>query len=446
MLDKILAAGQRLSPGLRQILSNLSWLFADKVLELALSLVVGVWVTRYLGPTQFGILTYAITFVAMFRLLSLGGLGSLVVRDLARDPACKEESLGTLFVLQLIGGVITLLVAVSAIFALQPDETLTHWLVGIIAAETLFNGFTTIELWFKSQIQSKYTVFAKKSAYVLMCTVRIALILFKAPLIMFAWARLAEMALAALGLVVVYQIQRNQIQEWRVRWRRAVELLQEGWPLVLSIVAVYIYADIDQLMLGSMLPDKSELGFYAAAVKVSRLLDFFPMVLASSILPKLTQLKEKSSEDYLQKLQIYFDISTLFWLGSAIPVSILSPYIVHSIYGSEFSATSSILSLYVWSQFNSCFGLARNTIITIEGKVHLKLIFTFVGAIINIFLNYLLIPEYGAMGATVATIITYFIAIVLIDFLIKDLRFVGVLIVRSLNLYQAIIRIKKLIQ
>ena len=448
MLDKIVAVTQRLGPGMRQIISNTAWLFADKILQMGLSLVVGVWVTRYLGPTQFGTLTYAMTFVSMFgAITSLGGLGTIVVRDIARDPACRDESLGTAFLLQLIGGVVTVLLAVGTVSLLNPHETLTHWLVAILAAGTIFNAFNTIDFWFQSQLQSKYTVFARNSAYVFMCAVRLVLIQIKAQIIMFACAMLVETALGGLGLVAVYRIQGNSIKAFRFSLRRTKELLQECWPLILSGLAVYIYADIDQLMLGSMLQDnKAELGFYAAAVKISRILDVFPMILASSIFPKLAQLKAKNQDLYLQKIQIYFDISTFFWLATALPLSIFSPYIIHTLYGQNFEGSIPIFSLYVWSQFNGVWGVARSSVLAVENKLQLLPILTFTGALINVGINYLLIPIDGAMGAAIATVITYVIVIFLMNFVIKDLKFVSRLIVRSFNFYLAFNRLKGLVR
>jgi len=448
MLDKIVAVTQRISPGLRQIISNTAWLFTDKILQMGLSLLVGVWVTRYLGPKQFGTLTYAMTFVSMFgAITSVGGLGTIVVRDIAGDPAGIDESLGTAFALQLMGGIVTILLAVGTVSLLNPHETLTHWLVAILAAGTIFSAFNTIDLWFQSQLKSKYTVFARNSAYVFMCAVRLVLIQSKAQLIMFAWASLVETALGSLGLVVVYRIQGNSIQSWRVSLRRAKELLQACCPLIVSGFAIYIYADIDQLMLGSMLEDnKVQLGFYAAAVKISRILDIVPGILALSAVPKLAQIKAKNSEEYLQKIQTYFDISTAFWIATAIPISILSSHIIHTLYGPKFHASIPILSLYVWSQFNTNWGFARSSILIVENKLHLMPIFTVTGGIINIVLNCLFIPNYGAMGATIATIITYIFVVVLINFVIKDLRFLNIFILRSFNFYAAFIRLKGLVR
>ncbi|MCP2729659.1 flippase [Limnofasciculus baicalensis] len=448
MLNKIVSIIQKIGPGLRQVISNTAWLFADKIGRMGLSLFVGVWVTRYLGPTQFGTLSYAMTFVSMFSAIaSLGGLSSLIVRDIARNPSCKDESLGTAFTLQLIGGFLTILVTVAIIPILNPNDPLTHKLVAIIAAGTVFNAFGTIDFWFQSQLQSKYTIFAKNFAYLLVAAVRLVLIQLQAGLIDFAWARLAESAVGALGLLWVYRKQGNYIQAWRVSFQRSKELLVESFPLVLAGIAVYVYANIDQVMLGAILQEnKDELGFYAAAVKLSTVFDFLPMILASSTLPKLTQLRGKNSEDYFKKLQIYFDISTASWLAIAIPVSILAPYIVPILYGEAFRASVPLLSVYAWSQFGSMFGVARGTFLAIEGKLHYSLIMSVMGAFLNIGLNYFMIPAYGAMGATVATLITYLFVIVLINFFIKDLNIVGLLILRSLNLYQAALRLKGLLR
>jgi len=444
MLDKLNAVSQRLGPGLRQVLGNLAWLLTDQILQMALGLLVGVWVARYLGPEQFGILNYAIAFVSLFSSVATMGLGTLVVRDIARNPDCKEETLGTAFAIQFVGGIITLLLTVTVISVLNPNDSLTRWLVGIIAAGTIFQSFETINFWFQSQVQSKYTVVAKNSVSLLVAALRIGLIQIKAPLIAFAWLRLGEVAFAAVAIALVYQIKGNDLKLWRVSLLRGKELLQESWPLVLSGLAVYIYSKIDQIMLGSL--NKTELGYYAVAVKLSEICDFLPMIIASSIFPKLANLREKNYGEYIKKFQIYSDSMLFLWLGVALPVSLLAPLIVQTLYGEQYAASARVLSVYVWAQFGSNFGIARNAYFALEGQLRYGLYLTVVGSIFNIVLNSLLIPIYGALGATVATLITYFYVIILVNFLIKELRPFGNLILNSLNLYKAASRLIGLIR
>ena len=444
MLNKLTAVSQRLGPGLRQVLGNLAWLLTDQILQMALGLLVGVWVARYLGPEQFGLLNYAIAFVSLFASVATMGLGTLVVRDIARNPECKEETLGTAFAIQFAGGVITLLLTVTMISLLNPNDSLTRSLVAIIAAGTIFQSFETINFWFQSQVESKYTVVAKNAVSLLVAGLRIGLIQIKAPLIAFAWLRLGEVAVGGVAIALVYQSRGNDFKLWRVSWERGKQLLQESWPLVMSSLAVFIYSKIDQIMLGSL--NKTELGYYAVAVKLSEVCDFLPVIIASSIFPKLAQLREKNYGEYIKKFQIYSDIMLISWMAVALPISLLAPFIVQTLYGEEFAASAPVLSVYVWAQFGSNFGVARNTYFALEGQLRYGLYLTVIGSIFNIVLNSLLIPKYGALGATLATLITYFYVIILVNFLIKELKPFGNLILGSLNLYKAASRLIGLIR
>ena len=195
-----------------------------------------------------------------------------------------------------------------------------------------------------------------------------------------------------------------------------------------------------------MLEDTAELGFYSVAVKLSELFDFIPIIIAQSVLPKLAKIKSESQVKYYKLFQIYFDIMMLMWLVIALPVSWLSPYIIHTLYGQSYAAAAPILSLYVWAQFGTNFGMARSNYLNVERKLQYSLYLSISGAFINIALNLFLIPKFGAIGATIATITTYFIVIVVLNFVLTDLRIVGVMILRSLNLYQAYKRILGLVQ
>ncbi|MEG4836919.1 flippase [Microcoleus sp. B9-D4] len=445
MLDKLTAVSQKLGPNLRQVLSNIAWLFTDQILQIGLGLFVGLWVARYLGPTQFGLLNYAIAFVSLFSSVATMGLGTLVVRNIARDPECKNETLGTAFGLQFTGGCITLLLTVTVIALLKPNDTLTRWLVGIIAAGTIFNAFEAINFWFQSQIQSKYTVLAKNSVCFLVAAVRIGLVTIKAPLLAFAWVRLGEVALVGIAYVYFYKLTGNKIKDWHFSWERCKELLSESWPIILSGLAVYVYSKTDQIMLGAM-NQNAQLGYYAAAVKVSEICDFLPMIISSSIFPKLANLRKTNYEEYLNKFQIYSDIMIFLWLAVAIPISLLSPWIVHLLYGEKYAKSAAVLAIYVWAQFGSNLGVARSTYLNIEGQLRYGLYLTVVGSIFNVALNFWLIPKYGAFGATAATLITYFYVIILVNFLIKELRPFGNFIWRSLNLYKAACRIRGLVK
>jgi len=69
--------------GIRASLSNIGWLGSDRVLRMLGAVVVGTLVARYLGPSQFGLLSYGLAIYGLFNTLSNLGLDSLVVREVA---------------------------------------------------------------------------------------------------------------------------------------------------------------------------------------------------------------------------------------------------------------------------------------------------------------------------------------------------------------------------
>ncbi|RCJ41493.1 flippase [Nostoc punctiforme NIES-2108] len=391
--------------GLRAIVANTGWLFADRILRMGASLVVGVWVARYLGVKQYGLFNYALAFVALFSPIFTLGLDDVVVRHLVRQSSNKEEILGTTFWLKFLGGIASVLLAVSTMFFLGEHETLKIWLVAILGIAGVFRASDTIELWFQSQVQSKYTVIAKNSAFLLNTLIKIALILTKAPLLAFALVTLAEFAMSAIGLLIVYQVKGSSLWLWRWSIASAKTLLKESLPLIFSGFAIMIFMRIDQVMLGQMIGD-SEVGIYSAAVRVSEIWYFIPGAIVSSVAPAIYAAKEKSESLYYQRIGQLLSLMTCISLAIALPMSFLSDKIIMVMFGSGYAEAGPILAVHIWTSLFVFMGLATSPWFIAEGLNHVSLGKTLFGAILNIVLNLLLIPKYAGLGAAIATIIS----------------------------------------
>lgn len=287
---------------LKKIAANIGWLSIDRIVRLGVGLIVGVWVARYLGPEQYGLFSYALAFAGLFGVLSTLGLDQIVVRDIVQNPANKDEIIGTAFVLRMAGGFLATGAALIIMFVMRPDDTLTLALVGIVAASMIFQSFDVIDFWFQAKVQSKYTVYAKNGAFLVMALVRVALILTHAPLIAFALAGLIEIILGSCGLIVFYQRRVAHLRDWRVSFAQAKELLHVSWPLILAGLAITVYMKIDQVMLGNMVGE-AEVGIYTAAVRISEVWYFIPMIITSSIYPSLAKLFQESGERFYDKLK-----------------------------------------------------------------------------------------------------------------------------------------------
>ncbi len=91
------------NPGFRKYFANTSWLLGERILRMIVSLFVGIYVARYLGPERFGLLSYANSFVGLFTAIATLGLDGIVVRELVKLPRQRDKLLGTSFLLKVAG-------------------------------------------------------------------------------------------------------------------------------------------------------------------------------------------------------------------------------------------------------------------------------------------------------------------------------------------------------
>lgn len=393
------------SPNLLSIATNTGWLFADRILRMGVGLFVGVWVARYLGAKQFGVFNYAIAIVSLFNPISTLGLNSVVIRDLVNNSSSKEQILGTTFYLKIIGGIVSLILTIGCVYLFRHDDSLSILLVAILATGGIFESFDTIDLLFQSQVQSKYTVFAKNTAFIIVTFFQVTLIKMQAPLIAFAWVKLIEYICGAIGLVFVYGVKGHSMKFWRWSFSLAKNLVRCSWPLILSGLTIMIYMRTDQIMLGEMVGDKA-VGNYSAATRISEIWYFLPTAIASSVSPSIYAAKGESEEVYYQRIGQLISVMTLLAIMVSVPMTFLSGSLITILFGNDYSEAGNILGIHIWASLFVFMGVATSPWFVAEGLTHLSFRRTLMGAIINVILNFLLIPIYGGSGAALATIIS----------------------------------------
>ncbi len=396
-------------PNLQKIIGNTGWLFADKILRMGVGLFVGVWVARYLGPEQLGLLSYAAAFVALFSGFATFGLSDIVIRDIVHEPSLNNEILGTTFILKLVGGISTFFLTGGILFLWRPHDNLMQWLVIIIAFGMVAQTFDTIDFWFQSQIQSKPIVYARNIAFILVSLAKVALILNHASLVAFAGIGLAELVLSAIGFVVAYRLNGYSFKTWRWSTIKAKSLLHDSWPFMLAGMVGMVYRRIDQFMLGGMVGN-TELGLYAVAVLLSEIWYFIPMAVYSSVLPSIVESKGINEELFYARVQKLYNFMALFAYAIAIPTTFLAAPIINTLYGEAYSRSAPMLVLLIWSGLFVNLGIARSTFITTMNWTKIHLIGVALASLINIILNYFLIPKYGGTGAACASLIAYWFA------------------------------------
>jgi len=394
---------------LEKVIGNITWLSIDKVFRLGVGLFVGVWVARYLGVERFGQLNFAQAFVVLFSPLALLGLDSIAIRDIVREPNRRNATLGTSLGLRLGGSATAIVLAIATMFILRPEDRLMQWLVVIAGVAFLFQAFDVIDFWFQAQVQSKFVVFARNAAFLCFAAVKVGLILMKATLLAFALAALGEIILGSVGLVFFYSRQHHRIRDWQMDFQRGKELLRESWPLFLAGISIVIYMRIDQVMLGYILND-AHVGIYSVAIKLVEIWYFIPTTLASSFFPSLILARSNNAEVYLKRLQIFYDMMSAIAVVIAVGMSLFSESIIGLLYGKEYAGAAPVLSIYAWASIPVFLGVASGQHLIIENRSRVSLYRTLAGGVVNILLNLILIPRYGAGGAATASLISYTVA------------------------------------
>ena len=420
--------------GFRKYFANTSWLLGERVLRMAVSLFVGIYVARYLGPERFGLLSYALSFVGIFVALATLGLDEVVVRELIKTPEQREKILGTSFLLKLVG---TLLMwaAILVAIPLTENDLQTNILIIIIAFGVFFQAFNVIDLSFQAEVKSKYVVHAQFIQLIVSSTIKIILIVNEAPLIWFASVFFLDAIVLALGLVFTYLHNSNKIFSWKWSYETSKHLLHDSWPLIFAGIVVSVYMKIDQLMIKEMLGAK-EVGLYAAAVKLSEAWYFIPMAIASSLYPAIINARVYQKEVYYQKIQNLFDLMVWIAVSIALPTTFLSTLVVEFLYGKEYLGSSSVLIIHIWTAVFVFLGVASSKYLLAENFIKKTFYRTFIGALLNIIMNYYLIRIIGIQGAAISTLVSHFFAAYLYDFFDKDLRNMFIFKTKSLLFYR----------
>ena len=422
---------RRLSSGFKKYLANTGWLFFEKILRMAITFFVGVYVARYLGPSNYGLLSYVTSFVVLFSAIATLGLDNIVVRDLVRDEKKRDELLGTTFVLKIIGSILLLgILAVAVRFT--TNDNFTNLLIFIIALATIFQSFNIIDFYFRSKVLSKYAVYAQTISGISSAIIKLSLIYFRMGLLYFAAVMVVESVILAIGLITTYTKQKLNIFSWRTRFDLAKRLLRDSWPLVLSGIAISIYMRIDQVMIKEML-DTEAVGNYAVAVRLSEVWYFIPMIITGSLFPAIINAKKVSEKLYYGRLQKLYDLMTWLAIGIALPATFLANDIVRLLFGVQYQDAAGVLRIYIWAGVFVFLGVASSKYLISENYTKISFLRTFIGAIVNVTLNIIWIPKYGINGAAMATVLSCFVATFFIGFIPKTNK-QAILMLKSLDL------------
>lgn len=405
----------------RVALANTGWLLLDKVFRISISVLVGAWVARHLGPASYGELAYVLALLTLFQSACSLGLDGPVVRDIAQSSQSASAILGSAFCLRVAAGVVGWMAAIAVVIASRPGDQTALVMVAIAGAALVFQPADVVDLWLQSHSQSRVSIPFRLAAYFAVALGKVCLILVNAPLWAFSAAALADMVLVAGALGWVYA-RRPEPTAWSWDRTSAKRLLLESWPLLLSAVSIGIYMRIDQIMLRELAGER-QLGLYSAAMPFSQAWQILPMTLCASLLPRLAQLRHENPALYQLRLQQLF--SLMAWSGIAVAglTAFCAPWLVGLLLGSHYQDAIPVLQWHVITNVFVFLGVAQSLAIVNERTPRVALLKTLFGAAVSVGANFLLIPRWGAIGSAWAAAISYFCSAILSNVLVAPSAF-----------------------
>ncbi|MEO9656086.1 flippase [Marinomonas sp.] len=417
--------------GFLKYLKNTSWMMAEQFLRMIAGLFVAFWVARYLGPEQFGVFSYTLAFTAIFSGVAKLGLDGIMVRELVNFPEKYDVYLGTAFWLKVIGAILVIGV-VTLIVPFTSNDVETNVFIFIIVMGLVFQSFEVIEFYFQSQVLAKVVSICKIIQLVLSSLVKIYLVLAKAELIWFVFVATFDVMTLAVSYFIVYRLKEKKsfYKEFDVSIARL--LLKDSWPLIFSSIVVTIYMRIDQIMIKEMLGEY-DVGIYSSAVRLSEVFYFIPMIISTSLFPAIIKAKKQGERHYKKRLQQLYTFMVWVAIAIATPITFIADWLIVCLFGSAYLEAGLVLSIHIWAAIFVFLGVPFSKYLLSENLSKLAFQRTLLGAIINIILNFFLIPMYGVLGAAVATLISQFVANYVYDFF--DARLKSQLIIKTKSIF-----------
>lgn len=410
----------------KKVAQNSSWIVFQNIFTMLLGVVITGVVARYFGTEKYGVFNYILSITSLFSSIASIGIYCIAIKDLTQRPKDEGKIMGTSFTLRIFAAILLIIAAETTVCVMTNNDK-TSMVIGILLSlMMLFSCSEVIDYYATANLKVKYLAISKCVSYVIFAILKILIVVLKLDIQYYTATYLIEGIIYAIFLFISYKIihkKAGQTCKWTFDKDYAKKLLSKSWYFALSSIMVTIYMRIDQVMLGKIIEDKSQVGIYSAAVRIAEMWAFVPNSIISSFKPVIMKYKGESNEkEYIKNLQRLYDVSSFVSITFAIGITIFARIIILLLYGSAFLEASKVLYILIWGIWFGILGNVHYIWLTCENKGKYSLFYSATGSVINIILNSLLIPKYGMYGAAVATLISQFMANIVSFAFFKDTR------------------------
>lgn len=401
-------------------LANVGWIMTERIGRLMIAMVVGVLVFRKLGVERLGAFSYALAMMGLFSPLSTAGLGENLVRRMIGERTCVGTVLGTAFMIRITGTLLAFILGLG-IFHLLPNHTSANGFDVAVAGLALWSApLLVLDPFFQSLSRSRVVTVCGLAAGIVAAFVKMGGVALDAPISFFLFANALDALLLGAGLLGVY-LAIPRAGAWRVDVAEGRALLAEAIPSILAGFAIFVYDQSDLILLG-MLSQEREVGLYTAAVRVSSIWRFIPFAILTSAAPFLYRAQQRSDTEYAEALLQTTSLVVATCYFFIVPIAVFPAEILGLLFGDSYVAAAPALRVHIFSNLFCVLGVAQSTWLLGRGLLWAGLRNTVVAAAVNVVLNVVIIPRYGAVGAAATTVVATCVATIPLNAIFEDTR------------------------
>ena len=399
----------------KKTVRNAGWIVGGRLTNKVLSFLVGVLTARYLGPGNYGLIGYVTAYITFFSALSNLGLNSVIIKEFADNPRDEGLAMGTTMGLRAVSSLLSAVMIVGVVAVADGGDKTTIIVAMLSSMGLLFQIFDVLKKWFQSRLQSKYAAIATVISYGVISAYKIILLITAKSVEWFALSTALEYCVEAIFLLAVYK--KHNGPKFGFSWEKGKNLLRASSGYIVSAVMVSVYASTDRLMLKHMLDDAS-VGYYTLSVTLSNIWVFLLEAVIDSMYPTVVQAHGKDKALFRQRNRQLYAIVLYLAVAVSAGICLLANPLVSILYGKEYLPAVAPLRVVVWYTAFSYLGVARNPWMVCENKQKYLPSLYFGAAVINVILNWAMIPLWGPTGAALASLITQISTTVILPALI----------------------------
>ena len=414
-----------------KVMNNAVWLIMGKVVQSLIALVVSMLTARYLGPSNYGIISYAASLVAFAVPVMTLGLSNILVQEVTNYPEEEGEIFGTSILMSLISALACIIGIAAYTMVVDAGEPTTNIVVILYSILLIFQAMELMQYWFQAKLLSKYMAIGSSIACVIVAAYKVILLANQASVEFFAISNSLEYLLIFVFLLCMYK--KLGGAKLRISKNIAKRMFNSSKHYIVSSLMVTIFAQTDKIMIKLMIGE-SEVGYYSAAVTCAGLTSFVFSAVIDSMRPSIFVNKKIGNESaYETGIARTYCVVIYFAAIQSVFMAVFSEFIINFLYGADYTPAIAALRIVVWYTTFSYIGGVRNIWILGENKQKYLWILNLGGAVANVLLNYILIPIMGINGAAIASLFTQIFTNIFMNMLVRPLKYNNVLMVKGLN-------------